>query len=162
MTKIGVFSDTHLKGYDKYLDEIIREHLSDADMFIHTGDMVWPDVLDSFHKTGKRVHAVSGNMDPVEVQSRYPSKQIISVEGVEVGLIHGWGAPNNIRLRIKGEFAGVDAIVYGHTHQPFCEVEDGILFFNPGSPTDSRFTSFNSVGIIEVEGKKIRGDIIRL
>ena len=162
MTRIGVLSDTHLNGPENLIDEIVETHLSAVDMFIHAGDMVWFSVLDSLYATGKPVHAVSGNMDPMEVKSRYPAKKIIEVEGIRIGIIHGWGSPNSIRQRIIGEFSDVGAIVYGHTHQPFCSFEAGILFFNPGSPTDSRFTKECSVGIIEVDSKNLRGEIIRL
>jgi hypothetical protein len=162
MTRIGVLSDTHLTRPETLMDEIVDFHLSSVDMFIHAGDMILLSVLDSLYATGKPVHAVSGNMDPVEVTSRYPSKKIIEVEGIRIGIIHGWGSPNSIRQRIIGEFADVGAIVYGHTHQPFCSFEAGILFFNPGSPTDSRFTKEGSVGIIEVDSKNMRGEIIGL
>lgn len=162
MTRIGVISDTHLKGYDRYLDDIIEAHFSDVDMFIHAGDMVRSDVLDPFYATGKEIYAVAGNMDPVEVQSRYASKRVIHVENIKIGIIHGWGSPAGIRQRIAGEFPGCEAVVYGHTHQPFCGYEANIFFFNPGSPTDSRFTSYNSVGIIKVDGNAVGGEIIRL
>jgi uncharacterized protein len=162
MTRIGVLSDTHLSRREKFVDEIIENHLSAVDMFIHAGDMVWFQVLNSMYATGKPVHAVSGNMDHVEVKSRYPARKIIEVEGIRIGIIHGWGSPDAIRQRIIGEFSDVGAIVYGHTHQPFCSFEEGILFFNPGSPTDSRFTKEGSVGIIEIDSKIVRGEIIGL
>lgn len=162
MIKIGVISDTHVVRPEPIIDEIIKKHFQRVDMFIHTGDMVWSGVLDSLYATGKPVHAVSGNMDPLEVKSRYPAKKIIEVEGVRIGMIHGWGSPDGIRQRIMGEFTDAGAIVYGHTHQSFSAFEAGIFFFNPGSPTDSRFTKEGSVGIIEVDSGNIRGEIIKL
>jgi putative phosphoesterase len=162
MVRIGVLSDTHLNRPDGLIDEIIERHLSAVDMFIHAGDMVCLGILDSLYVTGKPIHAVSGNMDREEVISRYPAKKIIEVEGIRVGIIHGWGSPGGIRQYIIGEFPGVDAIVYGHTHQPFCSFEAGVFFFNPGSPTDSRFTNVNSVGIIVIDSGNMRGEIIGL
>ena len=55
----------------------------------------------------------------------------------------------------------MDAIVFGHSHSPINEVHDGILFFNPGTPTDKVFATFNSFGILEVNDK-IKGRILRL
>jgi uncharacterized protein len=162
MTRIGVLSDTHLSRHEKLVDEIIENHLSSVDIFIHAGDMVCLPVLHSLYATGKPVYAVSGNMDPAEVKGRYPAKKIIDVEGIRIGIIHGWGSPNTIRQRIIEEFSDVGAIVYGHTHKPFCSFEAGILFFNPGSPTDSRFTKEGSVGIIEIDSNIMRGEIIGL
>ncbi|MBW2649122.1 MAG: metallophosphoesterase family protein [Deltaproteobacteria bacterium] len=59
------------------------------------------------------------------------------------------------------EFEDVECIVYGHTHRAMNEVRDGILLFNPGSPTDQRFAKHNSVGILDVE-EQITGRIICL
>jgi uncharacterized protein len=162
MTRIGILSDTHLTRPENLIDEIVEKHFLAVDMFIHAGDMVCLPVLNSLYAMGKPVHAVSGNMDPVEVKSMYPAKKIIEVEGIRIGIIHGWGSPGDIRQRIMGEFSDVGAIVYGHTHQPFCSFEAGIFFFNPGSPTDSRFTKELSVGIIEVDSNIMRGEIIEL
>lgn len=44
----------------------------------------------------------------------------------------------------------VDVIVFGHSHLPLNEKRSGVLYFNPGSPTDDIFSPYNSYGIIEV------------
>ncbi len=160
MQRIGVISDTHLSGTDKRLDEIVARHFAGIDRIIHAGDMVTLHVLDGLYAAGKEIIAVSGNMDQREVEYAFPPKRIIEVEGVRIGIIHGWGAPDGIRRRIMDSFERVDAIIYGHTHQPYCGVEHGIFFFNPGSPMDSRFTSMHSVGIIRIEDHTILGEII--
>jgi uncharacterized protein len=33
----------------------------------------------------------------------------------------------------------VDAVIYGHSHQPKIETKNGTLFFNPGSAGSRRF-----------------------
>ena len=55
----------------------------------------------------------------------------------------------------------MDVIVFGHSHSPVNELRDGILFFNPGSPTDKIFAKYNSYGILTIN-KEIKGEIIRL
>ena len=52
-------------------------------------------------------------------------------------------------------------LVFGHSHQPMNEIKDGILHFNPGSPTDKIFAPFNSYGILEINDK-INGKIIKI
>ena len=52
---------------------------------------------------------------------------------------------------MRREFDAVDVIVFGHSHYPTREIIDGVLMFNPGSPTDRRFTPRRSFGIIEVD-----------
>jgi putative phosphoesterase len=162
MRKIGVISDTHLKRPDKNLKAVIHKHFHDVDLIIHAGDMVTLDVLDPFIALGKEIIAVCGNMDSPDVHRAYPISRTIIIEEISIGIIHGWGSPHGIRARIRTSFDNIDAIIYGHTHQAFCAREAGIFYFNPGSPTDSRFTSTNSIGIIKIDGKMIEGEIISL
>ncbi|MFY9398431.1 MAG: metallophosphoesterase [Desulfomonilia bacterium] len=162
MKKIGVISDTHITGYDAGLELLVMRHFSDADLIVHAGDLVTMDVLDVFSALGREVAAVCGNMDSLEIRKILPEKRIITVEDVRIGVIHGWGSPHGIRDRIKHSFENVDAIIYGHSHQAFAGTESGTYFFNPGSPTDSRFTSRRSIGIMQVEGNTIRGEVVWL
>jgi putative phosphoesterase len=107
------------------------------------------------------VEAVQGNMDTAEIRSTFPPKKELQIEGFTIGVTHGSGAPQGIIERIRSLFTDVDAIVFGHSHHPFNERRDGILFFNPGSPTDRFFAPYNSLGILELRDE-IRGQIIRL
>jgi uncharacterized protein len=162
MKKIGVISDTHLMMPDVWIEEIASNHFADVDFIIHSGDMVTLDIINTFTLLGKDVVAVSGNMDGPDVRSMYPASRTITVEDITIGVTHGWGSPNGIRQRIMQTFPKVDAIVYGHTHQAFIGKEAGIYFFNPGSPTDLRFTTDRTIGIIEVQRDTINGAIIIL
>jgi putative phosphoesterase len=53
----------------------------------------------------------------------------------------------------------VDCIIFGHSHIPFCEYINGILMFNPGSPTDKRRNELYSFGILEL-GEVIKAKLI--
>lgn len=158
--KIGVISDTHLRCSDRRLEEIVENHLKDVDVIFHAGDLVCLDVLTVFE--GRKVFAVHGNMDSGDVRSTFPGKRVIETGGHRIGLIHGWGTPQGIEKKIRAEFDDdISCLVYGHTHQAANEVIDGVLYFNPGSPTDRRFAPFNSVGILEI-GETVTGRIIEL
>lgn len=152
--KIAVVSDTHLREGTNYLRRVSERYFSDAQMVLHAGDLVSRKVLEAFE--GKEVRAVRGNMD---VDESLPEKLLIAVEGVRIGLIHGWGMPFGIEAKLLREFYRVDCLVYGHTHFACNHVKDGVLFFNPGSPTDRRFAPVNTVGLLEVRGGKISGRI---
>lgn len=162
MKRIGVISDTHRKAADAYLEEIASRYFRDVDFVIHAGDMVTLDVLDVFVLMGKEVMAVCGNMDGMDVRHAFPAQRCIEVEGLTIGITHGWGAPSGIRQRILGSFKEVDAVIYGHTHEGFSGHESGVFFFNPGSPTGSRFTSPPSLGIIIIHDRSIAGEHILL
>jgi hypothetical protein len=138
---------------------LLHDHFRDVDLILHAGDLVDIRVLDAF--TGKDVRAVCGNMDPLSVRKSLPDRLILNVNNYEVGLIHGWGMPFGIENRILKEIGHVDCLVYGHTHRAVNEAKNGILFFNPGSATDKRFASRNTIGILEI-GERIKGEIIEL
>ena len=76
-------------------------------------------------------------------------------------MIHGWGNPKTVADVVGREFTGVDAIVFGHSHEAMNKKRGHVLYFNPGSPTDRIFASYTSYGMLEVD-KGIRGKIIRL
>jgi len=157
--KIGVIADTHLTKISKQLEEYTIKHFKDVDMILHAGDVVELNVLNIF--TDKEIKLVAGNMDSWEIKKSAPIKQVILLEGHRVGLIHGWGSPIGIEDRIIKEFDQIDILVYGHTHNASSFTKDGILFFNPGSPTDKRFTTKNTIGILEI-GEQIYSKIITL
>ena len=102
-------------------------------------------------------------MDPNEVRKEIPEKEIIAVENYKIGVMHGYGNPANLIQIMSKEFkdSGVNIIIFGHSHSPLNNTKAGILFFNPGSPTDRIFSPYNSYGIIEINDK-IDARIVRL
>lgn len=162
MLRIGVLSDTHLRNAGHgmaFLHELAIHYFSGIDLLLHAGDVGDPTILEVF--TEIPVYAVRGNTDSADF--RLPFKRIVTVEGLRIGLIHGWGDVNGLEARVGHEFSDVDidCLVYGHSHQPACHRRGGILFFNPGSPTDRRSAPFHTVGILDV-GEGIEGHIVRL
>jgi len=158
--KIGVISDTHLDNISDHLGKRILKHFKDVDMILHAGDVVELSVLDFF--LDKEVKLVAGNMDSWEIKQSTPIKQVIQIEGYKLGLIHGWGSPVGIEDRILKEFDDIDILVYGHTHNAASFTKSGVLFFNPGSPTDKRFaTNKNTIGILNI-GNQISSQIITI
>ena len=160
MKKIGVISDTHIPKNSLDLPEVVYRALRGVDLIFHAGDLVELAILEKLKKIAP-THAVHGNMDMPKVKANLPEKDIIEVEGFKIGLIHGFGPPGRVSAMVMKEFRKVDVIVFGHTHYPFNEEIDGVLLFNPGSPTDTIFAPYKSYGILEV-GKEIKGRIIRI
>jgi len=159
--RIGVISDTHIKESIKELPKVILDDFKKVDLILHAGDLVNIAVLDELKRMAQ-TKAVVGNMDFPEVERVLAKKEIIKIGGFKIGLIHGYGPPDGLIERIKREFEpGVDMVVFGHSHRPVNELIGGVLFFNPGSPTDKIFAPFNSYGIIEINDK-IKASIIKL
>jgi putative phosphoesterase len=159
MMKIGVISDTHLREPHLEFKKLIESHFKDVEKIFHTGDFVdWS--IAEYLSSQKELIAVSGNMDPQDIQKAFPRKRVIEVKGFKIGLIHGGGPPFGIESRIREEFDEVDAIVYGHSHAPANHQVKNITFFNPGSPTRS-FIHRGTLGILHL-GEKIEGEIIKI
>lgn len=159
--KILVLSDTHIPRVAQDLPERVYKEIENADMILHAGDFVDIEVLDALKKL-KKVHAVYGNMDSSEIRRMLKDKETVQAGKFRIGLIHGYGAPRELLETVKSEFTNVDAIVFGHSHIATNTVKDGVLFFNPGSPTDTIFAKEKTFGILEVTDKKIEGRIITL
>ena len=159
--KIGVISDTHIPERALDIPKEVYAAFKDADLILHAGDLITPDVLDTLNKICP-VKAVYGNMDNQKVRERLKEKEIITVGSFKIGLIHGRGNPENLISFIKDAFGQkLDIIVFGHSHTPFNEKKEGVLFFNPGSATDTIFSPYRSYGILQINDD-IKSQIVRL
>jgi putative phosphoesterase len=150
--RIGVLSDTHVRSVTDVPQQILAA-LAEVDLIVHSGDFVAKGVLDGLKQLGE-VRAVWGNMDSEELKRLLPEKDLLTIEGKRIGIIHGWGAPFGIEDRVRGKFDDVDIIIFGHSHHARNELKDGVLFFNPGRAQDS-------FGILTID-EEARGEIIKL
>lgn len=159
--RILVISDTHIPRVAHDLPAAIYDEIKKVDMILHAGDFVERSVYEKL-KSLKDLRAVAGNMDSQFLKDNLKAKEVIEVGKFKIGLVHGHGAKRDLINTVRNEFGKVDAIVFGHSHDAISIVKDGILFLNPGSPTDNIFAAYNSYGIIELDDKKIEGKIIKL
>ncbi|NLZ39076.1 MAG: metallophosphoesterase [Firmicutes bacterium] len=162
--RIGVLSDTHIPTRAKYLPAALFAIFEGVDLLLHAGDLVVEDVLMEL-KTIAPVEAVAGNMDPPSLKQKLGRKKILELAGFRIGLIHGdYGSERHKtpqRALEAFEREQVDCVVFGHSHQPYLQKHNGILLFNPGSPTDRRREPRPSCGLLTL-GKKISAEIIYL
>jgi len=159
--RILVIADTHIPRVASDMPQRIYEEIPGVDMVLHAGDIVEGEFLEKL-KSLKETRAVCGNMDSLNLQHSLNAREIIQAGRFKIGLTHGHGGQRDIITNVGREFEDVDAIVFGHSHSPVNLVKDGVLFFNPGSPTDTIFTNTNSYGILEISEKKIEGKIVTL
>jgi putative phosphoesterase len=161
--KIGVISDTHIRDNEKGIPKEILEGFKEVDMIIHVGDIIGLSVINTLKTICPTIKAVYGNMDDYDIKSRFPEKEIIKIGNHKIGVMHGYGHPNNLIDLLKDIFKDdeLDIIIFGHSHTAFNEKINNILFFNPGSPTDKIFAPYNSYGIIEINDK-IEAKIIKI
>ena len=157
--KILVISDTHIPVAAQDLPAEVYKAIEGVDMIFHAGDMVDAAVLEKLRSL-KETKAVCGNMDSKEACMTLKTKEIINIGKFRIGLTHGYGAPSEIMQTVRKEFDKIDVLVFGHSHAAMNVKKDGVLYFNPGSPTDKIFASKNSYGILEVTDKKVEGTIV--
>lgn len=154
---IGVVSDTHMPRHARVLPAALRDGLAGVDVIVHCGDMVDAMAVPLFEAIAP-FQAVAGNNDPPELHRRFGKRKILELGEVRIGMVHGHdGTGRSTLARAQNAFKGerVDAILFGHSHVPYCERHDGVLLFNPGSPTDRRRQREFSYGIISIVGTNL-------
>ena len=149
--RIGVISDTHSLLRPEAIAALRGSH-----RILHAGDIGDPGILDSLRELAP-VTVVRGNVDRGPWAAALPETELVEIEGLSIYLIHDLG-----QLDLKPEAAGIRVVIYGHSHQPKIEEKNGALFFNPGSAGPRRFHLPVSLGRIEIEKEKLKGEIITL
>jgi uncharacterized protein len=138
--------------------------LRECDLILHAGDFTSRAAYDEIRALGP-LQAVYGNADTLDLRLELPKRLRISAEGILIGLVHGDGLSGTTVQRARRGFAeapAVRCVVFGHQHCPYCETDDGVLLFSPGSPTDPRRAPQPSFGILHVTGDQVRGEIVWL
>lgn len=155
-----VLADTHMPSRSRAFPAAVRAALGEADVILHAGDLASLAVLDELRAYAP-VHAVYGNVDPPEVRAALPRDLVVPLGDYRIGLVHGDGISKSTLSRARSAFVGtpVDAVVFGHSHQPYCAWIDGRLYLNPGSPTDKRRQPQPSFAWLHV-GDKLVPEII--
>ncbi|MGC7872396.1 metallophosphoesterase family protein [Desulfosporosinus sp. SYSU MS00001] len=152
--KIAVLSDTHLR-LGKTLPGFVWEHLAEADLIIHAGDLVHKEILDELNLLAP-VKAVCGNCDDWDVN--LPSQEWVECDSLRIGIVHGHqGKGQTTMERAYNAFLSnpVDIVVFGHSHIPTLKWQHGVLMFNPGSPTDKRREPQYSFGWMVLQDGRI-------
>jgi putative phosphoesterase len=148
--KVGILADTHIRK-ERSLPALVWEELEEVDAILHAGDLVTMSLLDDLAVLAP-VIAVRGNCD--WGVDDLPAKAITSLGNLTVGLTHGYLGPGkSTPERALNTFAQeqVDIIIFGHSHIPYKQFVNGILLFNPGSPTEKRGQTHHSLGIMTIE-----------
>ncbi|MBS3897253.1 MAG: metallophosphoesterase [Dethiobacter sp.] len=162
--RIGVISDTHIPARARLLPSELFTLFDGVDLVLHAGDLVEESVLQELAAIAP-VEAVAGNMDSWELHNRLGRKKILELAGYRIGLIHGDSGNDRSKTpqRVLQSFKqdSVDCIIFGHSHQPYHQTIQGILLFNPGSPTDRRRESRHSCGLLTV-GETITAQLLLL
>ncbi|HEX2729011.1 MAG TPA: metallophosphoesterase family protein [Rubrobacteraceae bacterium] len=153
---VVVVADTHIPRRAKGLPEGLTPHFESADLILHAGDLLVEDVLYELEAYAP-VRAVKGNVDGWDV--RLPETLEFEVGGVSVAMIHDAGPKKGRRNRMSRRFPEARVVVFGHSHIPWLEDEDGLMLLNPGSPTDRRRQPDHTFALLWVEDGGPRAEV---
>lgn len=147
--KILVVSDSH--GCYDILDKIIRNQ-PNAEVVLFLGDGEGEFESLKLKYPEKMFIGVKGNNDfccslPLCEERTIEGKKIFMTHGHTCGVKHGLQ-----RLKAEGRRCGADIVLYGHTHVPHIEYEDGIYVMNPGAAM--KYCQY--YGVIDIQN----GDIL--
>lgn len=130
MNKVLIISDNH-GDLDK-LQRVV-EMTGPYDLVLHCGDSQLPlDVYEPI--TGCPVRIVKGNCDSCD----FPLTELLNLGGCRIFMTHGhkqYVKSGLSELIAEARRQKADIVLFGHTHIPYLEVQEGILFVNPGSLT---------------------------
>ncbi|MBO5291827.1 MAG: metallophosphoesterase [Lachnospiraceae bacterium] len=127
--KILIVSDTH-RRHENYFK--VLEQTAPLDMVIHCGDAEGSEYLLQ-EAAGCPLTIVLGNND---FFSNLPREIEIEIEGKKVWITHGhnyYVSMGTELIKQEARSRGKDIVIYGHTHRPVLDIEDGLVTINPGS-----------------------------
>jgi putative phosphoesterase len=155
----AVIADTHIPRSAGSLPEGLIPHLKRADLILHAGDLIDPELIDDLSSYAA-TWVVQGNLDPPEVG--LPEVLRFEFGGVRAAMIHDSGPKKGRRSRMRRRFPEARVVVFGHSHIPWLEDEDGLLLLNPGSPTDRRRQPDHTFALLRAEGGEVAAEILAL
>lgn len=129
--RIVAMSDSH--GNFNRVRRVVEANLDTADAFIHLGDGLeeFSDVnhlYPQLHFVGVKGNNDWGSMEQKTKLLTYGGRNVMIAHGDLYGVKFGLGDYRRAAQESKAEIA-----LYGHTHLPRIDYEDGIFLLNPGS-----------------------------
>ena len=147
--RIGLISDTH-----GYLPAEVFGIFKGVDLILHAGDVGREEVLIELASIAE-IKAVYGNVDHYPLRGKLKNIEFFEREDVKFCLTHIIPSPKTFAFQLFKMNREADVVVFGHTHKPEQVRFNDILFVNPGSATQPRYSQNRSVALLEIEGKKI-------
>ena len=140
--KLAILSDTH-----GLLRPEVTEQLKTADVILHGGDINKQSMVDELRQYAP-LYVVQGNNDKAWAET-IPHDLTVTLDGVTFYMIHN-------KKELPADLAGVDVVVFGHSHKYVQEEKDGILWLNPGSCGPRRFHQEITMMMAELTDGKLQ------
>jgi putative phosphoesterase len=158
--QLAIISDTHMPRGARAIPPACLQRCAAADAILHAGDLSDVAVLELLRELGPPVHAIHGNVDSAAVRALLPARLELTLDGVRVGMTHIPGPATARAARLRADFPGCDAVVFGHTHMPEHAQLDDFQIFNPGSPTERRRAPVHTMGLATIVAGQISFELL--
>jgi len=126
--RVGLISDTH-----GLLRPEAIEALQGSELILHAGDVGRVEILNELRKIAPTI-AIRGNVDTAPWCSSLKETEIVQTEVATFYLVH-----NIADLDLNPSAAGIQIVLFGHSHQPTQYKKESVLYINPGSAGPRRF-----------------------
>ncbi len=131
---------------------LLGERLTRADAILHAGDITDVAVLGALAAFAP-TYAVLGNNDHGVA---LPERRVVDLDGCQVAMVHDSGQAGGRAARLRRWFPDADAVVFGHSHLPWDEVDVDPVghvqhHVNPGSATQRRRAPRCTVAWLTIE-----------
>ncbi|AZB43846.1 metallophosphoesterase [Bacillus sp. FJAT-42376] len=146
--KVLIMSDSH--GLTEEMALIIDRHKNETSAVIHCGD----SELQADDQAVHSMWIVGGNCD---FDTRYPDELVQEAGQYRFLIAHGHlhsVKSTLMNLKYKAQETGASIVCFGHTHIAGSEMNDRILFINPGSIRLPRVRPERSYAIITLEDQQ--------
>ncbi|MBC7683824.1 MAG: metallophosphoesterase family protein [Bdellovibrionales bacterium] len=151
MLRIGVIADTH-----GMLRPQALASLAGSDYIVHGGDIGNPRILEQLRAIAP-LTVVRGNNDRQDWAAEVLHSAVLDLGEVRLCAVHAIAT-----LDIDPVAAGVQVVVYGHSHSPKAVWRAGVLYRHPGSAGPRRFKLPVSVAQLLVDGASVTARVIEL
>ena len=185
ISRIGFFADTHSNKADGTdVSDRVDSAFKKVDLIVALGDIGRKGFIPRLQRIAPVwvPHPEGSIKGYVPFGSTVDGVKVIEVGGLQLGLTFNLAQPDKkiviederivfpetpladlLKRRFKQP---VDLVAFGGTHRQLQQTHEGVLFFNPGSPTlpsDKRSdTDLGSVAVLDVSKGKAKVDLVRL
>jgi uncharacterized protein len=137
--RLLLIADTHVPRRARDLPAQVWDEVATADVVVHAGDWVAPELLDELQTRATRLVACCGNNDGPALRARLPERADAMLDGLRITVVHETGTAAGREARMSRLYPDSDVLIFGHSHIPWdTTTTTGLRLLNPGSPTDRR------------------------
>jgi predicted phosphodiesterase len=153
---IGVISNT-----EGFVSAEVTKALHGVDYIIHCGGVGTWEVIEELSKVARVTGVVGPNDDPALIPFERALTKTFG--GTTLYTVHRLGDPLDLPQAVAREIQKIDPrIVLFAGNASFNNRLDGRLFFCPGAAGKKKPRGGRSVGMVEIDGQSVRGEIIPL